>query len=214
MKHWIRALLLLALMALMTGIVGATTHTRAERAEIRFLQGMIDHHQMALDMAADCLVKAESPAVKAICEAVIAAQTPEIEQMQAWLLDWYNIAYAPMSMADMAASMAMEAAPAASNPHAGHGGHAGHGSSAQAGPFTDPPMMMGMMAGFNRLTGRDYDIAWLESMIDHHDDAVHMAERILRRAVNDDLKALAEAIIRDQTAEIEQMEALISELGG
>lgn len=31
---------------------------RAGRAEVRFMEGMADHHQMALDMAGDCLMKA------------------------------------------------------------------------------------------------------------------------------------------------------------
>ena len=145
--------------------------------------------------------------MRAICEAVIAAQTPEIEQMQAWLMEWYNIAYTPMPMA----SMGMMDMPAQAPAQGGHGEHGSHGSSANQ-PFTDPPMMMGMMAGFNRYTGLDYDIAWLESMIDHHDDALHMAERILGRVVQAELGTLAQAIINDQSAEIELMETLISTL--
>lgn len=204
LRRWIVTLTLLALAG---GLVAAQTLDRSQRAEIRFLQGMIDHHQMALDMALDCLERASTDEVRAICEAVIAAQTPEIEQMQAWLLEWYNIAYTPMPMA----SMGMMDMPAQAPAQGGHGEHGSHGSSANQ-PFTDPPMMMGMMAGFNRYTGLDYDIAWLESMIDHHDDALHMAERILGRVVQAELGTLAQAIINDQSAEIELMETLISTL--
>lgn len=75
-------------------------------------------------------------------------------------------------------------------------------------------MMMGMMAGLNRAEGLDYDVAWLESMIDHHDDAIHMAQRLLDRVPADaghaELLELAARIITDQSAEIEQMEALIT----
>jgi uncharacterized protein (DUF305 family) len=153
---------------------------------------MIDHHQMALDMAAHCLEKAESQDLLDLCQAIIAAQKPEIEQMQAWLLAWYNIDYAPMSMEV-----------GEDNPHAAHGA-----------PHSDPPMMMGMMAGFNRLKGVEYELAWLESMIDHHDDALHMSERLLTRAQHAELRALAEAIISAQSAEIERMEAMIAERAG
>jgi uncharacterized protein (DUF305 family) len=52
---------------------------REGRAEIRFLEGMIDHHQMALDMAHHCLDHATDEEVLATCEAVVAAQQPEIE---------------------------------------------------------------------------------------------------------------------------------------
>jgi uncharacterized protein (DUF305 family) len=184
---------------LMTGIfvtADAPNEERVGRAEIRFMEGMIDHHQMALDMASDCLGKA-SNAVKTICEAVIVAQTPEIAQMQAWLLAWYNIEYTPMPMSEMMGDMEM-------------GAHSEHNMSGM--PDTDPAMMMGMFAGFNRWTGAEYDQAWLESMIDHHDDALHMSQRLLDRlgeGGHAELKTLAENIITSQTAEIEQMETLL-----
>ncbi|HRL14018.1 MAG TPA: DUF305 domain-containing protein, partial [Aggregatilineales bacterium] len=75
-------------------------------------------------------------------------------------------------------------------------------------------MMMGMFAGFNRLEGVAYEVAWLESMVDHHDDAIHMAERMLSRVVHPELGELAQQIIDDQSAEIALIETLIAELAG
>jgi uncharacterized protein (DUF305 family) len=207
MPKGLRIILSLLLLAVVVSVSAAQTLTRNERAEIRFLQGMIDHHQMALDMAEHCVEQTESEAIHVICQAVIDAQTPEIEQMQAWLLEWYNIDYTPVSM------FTVEEGSTDGTSGMQHGGMQ-HGSMNQAGdgPHTDPPMTMGMMAGLNRVTGVDYAIAWLESMIDHHDDAIHMAERMLTRVVHPEVGALAEQIIADQSAEIEQMEALIAEL--
>jgi len=193
----------LVMLLLLFSVAAAEELSRNERAEMRFLQGMIDHHQMALDMAADCLEKASTPSVVTVCENVIAAQSAEIELMQDWLLDWYNIAYEPMSMMEMLDMMDDDT----------DGMHGGHGSMADT-PFTDPPMMMGMFAGFNRLEGVAYETAWLESMIDHHDDALHMSMRILNRVVHAELGELAEQIVADQMAEIELMESLILELEG
>jgi uncharacterized protein (DUF305 family) len=190
--------LMALLLALVSGVwADAPVEGRAGRAELRFLEGMIDHHQMALDMAQDCLKKASAETVRALCQNIISAQSAEIETMRGWLLAWYNVDYQPTAMTDM--------------PMGGHGGMGSHGGMGGQ-PHTDPPMMMGMMAGLNRLKGLDYDIAWLEAMIDHHDDALHMAERILKRAVHPELRELAEAIISAQTAEIEVMEQLIAEL--
>jgi uncharacterized protein (DUF305 family) len=189
---------MLSLFIAAPSLADAPIEGRAGRAEVRFLQGMINHHQMALDMAADCLAKASTDEVRAICEAVIAAQTPEIEQMQGWLAAWYQIDYQPMPMAMMSGGMDMDM----------------HQGMDMGGMATDPAGMMGMMAGFNRLEGLDYDIAWLEAMIDHHDDALHMSERILQRAEHADLRTLAENIITAQTAEIALMEALLVTLGG
>lgn len=169
---------------------------RAGRAEVRFLQGMIDHHTMALDMAGDCLKKAKTDTVLKLCQGVIDAQSAEIKTMRGWLLSWYNIDYTPMSMLGMA------------DLHGGSSG--GHGEHNQ--PATDPAGMMGMMAGLNRLEGREYEVAWLEAMIDHHDDALHMSERVLNLAQHADLKTLAEAIITAQTAEIALMEQIILDL--
>lgn len=171
---------------------------RAGRAEVRFLEGMIDHHQLALDMANDCLAKASTEGVTELCQMIIDAQSSEIEQMREWLLAWYNIEYRPISMYNPSDDM----------------GGMDHGDMQMDEPVVDPPMMMGMMAGLNRLEGLDYEIAWLESMIDHHDDALHMSERVLERAEHEELRTLAENIIAAQSAEIATMEAMIAELMG
>lgn len=222
MMRKLTVVIAMAALLLTFGLVSAQTLTRSERAEIRFLEGMIDHHQMALDMAADCVAKASTASVVTVCENVIAAQSAEIELMQGWLLDWYNIAYAPVSMIDAESGGMMDMHAMMDMMHnedenqdaqGGHGGHGGHGAS-NAGPFTDPPMMMGMFAGFNRLEGVAYEIAWLESMVDHHDDAIHMAERMLTRVVHAEVGELAQQIIDDQSAEIALIETLIAELAG
>lgn len=200
MKKGLFRLGVVAVLCVMITGVFAQTLTRDERAEIRFLEGMIDHHQMALDMANHCLGKTQNADLKALCQAVIEAQTPEIQLMQEWLLAWYNIQYESVSMVG-------EFPKADNNPHAGHGAH-----SSSTEPFKDMPMMMGMMAGFDRYEGVTYDMAWLESMIDHHDDALHMSERILGRIVHDELGTLAQAIIDAQTAEIAMMEAMLEAL--
>lgn len=174
---------------------------RAGRAEVRYMEGMIDHHQMALDMAEDCLIKVETESFRAVCQGVIDAQTPEIETLRGWLREWYGIEYAPMAMSEL--MELMDLAPDAGM-EMGHGDHT-------TNPMTDMPMMMGMMAGLDRVEGAEYEAAWLEAMVDHHDDAVHMSERILERAEHADLRALAQQIIDDQTAEIERMESMLAE---
>jgi uncharacterized protein (DUF305 family) len=204
-KHWLLVMLLtliVGVLALPTVFADAPVEGRAGRAEVRFLEGMIDHHQMALDMATDCLAKATTESVRTLCQNILDAQTAEITQMQGWLLTWYNIDYQPMPMDEMMELMGDDMV--------------GMDHQMEGMPATDPAMMMGMMAGFNRLEGIEYEIAWLESMIDHHDDAIHMSERILERAPEGeghaDLRAMAQQIIEDQSAEIEDMEAQLTTL--
>jgi uncharacterized protein (DUF305 family) len=181
---------------------------------MRFLEGMMDHHQMAVDMANDCLTKATTESVRTTCQNIIDAQTAEIATMQEWLMSWYNVSYAPMPMADMMTMMGDKGMEGMDHNMEGMA----TADPAMPMPMTDPVMMMGMMAGLNQLEGVEYEIAWLESMIDHHDDAIHMAERILERSPEGtghaELREMAQKIITDQTAEIEHMETMLTELAG
>jgi hypothetical protein len=103
-KYW---LALTAVSIFLT--IGVSTTVQADnpfqgcvgRSEVRFLEGMIDHHQMAVDMANDCLKKAETEAVVTLCNGIITSQTAEIKTMHDWLLAWYQIDYNPMSMSHM-----------------------------------------------------------------------------------------------------------------
>lgn len=54
-------------------------------------------------------------------------------------------------------------------------------------------------------TGDDFDKAFIEMMITHHEGAVDMAELIPSRAKHDEIKKLGEAIISAQTTEISDM---------
>lgn len=52
-----------------------------------FIEGMIPHHQGAIDMA-QYLTGAKHPELRAMGQEIIKAQTAEIEQMQKWLIEW------------------------------------------------------------------------------------------------------------------------------
>jgi uncharacterized protein (DUF305 family) len=56
--------------------------------DIRFIDAMIPHHEGAIVMAKEALTKSARPEIKALAEAIIAAQTREIEQMRQWRAAW------------------------------------------------------------------------------------------------------------------------------
>lgn len=60
----------------------------------------------------------------------------------------------------------------------------------------------------------EFDIAFLEAMIPHHDGAIAMAELVPGRTERAELIELAEAILSAQRAENEQFEQWIAEWGG
>lgn len=56
-----------------------------------FLSEMIVHHQGAVVMAEAALKNAKHAEIKSMAEAIISAQTNEIQQMQEWQKNWYGI---------------------------------------------------------------------------------------------------------------------------
>ena len=57
----------------------------------RFIEAMISHHTGAIHMAEMALEQAEHAEIRTLAEAIMAAQQAEIEQMQAWLSEWYGV---------------------------------------------------------------------------------------------------------------------------
>ena len=65
--------------------------------------------------------------------------------------------------------------------------------------------MMDMNKQLEGLSGDDYDKAFIEMMITHHEGAVDMAELSASRAKHDERKQLSQAIITAQDKEIADM---------
>ena len=58
--------------------------------EIAFMEMMIEHHQAAVREAEQCTRRAEHRQLIELCRDIIAAQSAEIAQMEAWLCEWYG----------------------------------------------------------------------------------------------------------------------------
>ena len=56
-----------------------------------------------------------------------------------------------------------------------------------------------------KLSGKNYDIAWLSQMIEHHRGAVEMSKMCVKNCLDKDVKAAAQKIINAQDKEILQM---------
>lgn len=77
---------------------GPAQDPETAKFETDFMQTMIDHHNMASEMAKVCLQKATHDELRTMCQNIIDSQTKEIQEMQSWLASWYQIDHQPMMM--------------------------------------------------------------------------------------------------------------------
>lgn len=155
-------------------------------ADVTFAQGMIVHHQQAVEMAMLAEDRATSPEVRELAAAIEEAQDPEIETMTGWLNAWG----ADIPEGDM-----------------GDMGGMDHGDMSD----DDMSGMMGAdeMRELEAAEGSMFDQMFLMMMIEHHEGAVEAAQTEQAEGENPDALALAEKIEADQTAEIEAMQDLL-----
>ncbi|BBD60074.1 hypothetical protein NIES2109_28670 [Nostoc sp. HK-01] len=151
-----------------------------------FIEMMIPHHQGAVEMADLALQKAQHPELKKLATAIKADQNQEIDQMKAWYKQWYG-------------------AEVPATPKTGMGMVHGRGQN-----MPEMSMHSGMMGmGMNLETlknASDFDKEFIRQMIPHHESAVMMAKMVANNATHPEIRNLAEAIIKSQTAEIQQMQ--------
>lgn len=155
-------------------------------ADVMFAQGMIPHHEQAVEMASIAL-RPESGAsdeVQALATEIQESQDPEIDTMTQWLQTWGQPTEMP-GMDGMDHTAGME----------GMEGMEGMMSEDQMSSLAD-------------LSGAEFDTAWTTMMIEHHQGAIAQAETVKTSGSNPEVLALADEIIRAQRAEITQMQAL------
>ena len=62
-----------------------------------FIEGMIPHHQEAIDSSNKLLLTTTDKELKAFAQGVITAQSKEINEMKTWYKTWFNKEYTPNS---------------------------------------------------------------------------------------------------------------------
>lgn len=97
----------------------------------------------------------------------------------------------------------------------GHGGHGGAGAAqlteASKAYLEAMDRMHGPMMEGSR--DRDPDIAFVKGMIPHHQGAIDMARIVLRHGKDEEIRKLANEVIREQEREIAQMREWLKRRG-
>jgi uncharacterized protein (DUF305 family) len=163
---------------------GTNGSPMANNLDQHFIEQMIPHHEGAIEMAKLAQERSKRPEILTLAKAIIQSQSKEITQMQTWYKNWYGTE-APV------------------NPTVGMGMGRGmmHGG-----------MMGGQTSDIESLkNATNFDEAFLQEMIPHHQMAVMMAQMLLSGSNRSEMKQLGQDIITAQEAEIEQMRSWLAE---
>jgi uncharacterized protein (DUF305 family) len=160
------------------------TETVENSVDATFIEGMIPHHEGAIEMANLALLNAKTDEVKNLSKDIITSQQAEIDEMKTWYKEWFG-EDVPVSSTSPS-SMTME------------GGH-------------DMMHMDSMSGDMTKLeASTEFDKDFVKQMIPHHEMAIMMAQTMLRTTSRNEMKVLAQNIIDSQTMEVEQMRSWLT----
>jgi uncharacterized protein (DUF305 family) len=160
----------------------ALPHTAGDT---RFMQGMIGHHQQALEMAALVYQNSQSDDMKLLAKRIEVSQIDEINMMKDWL------------------SARRESLP---DEHAHHAGD----HALMPGMLTQAEMKRLASA-----KGAAFDRLFLEGMIKHHIGALTMVKELFETpgaGQDAEIFAFASDVDADQSMEIDRMAAMLAAL--
>lgn len=155
----------------------------ANNIDRHFIEQMIPHHEGAVAMAKLALERSKHTEIKTLATAIIESQTKEIEDMTGWYENWFGKDVPKVST-----------------------GMIGGGMMSQSG------MHMGGqedMAALENAT--DFDKAFLEAMIPHHQLALMMVQMLEVGTNRPEMIQLAKNITTSQSKEIQQMRGWYTE---
>ncbi len=161
----------------------STSNQAANNIDRHFIEQMIPHHDGAVAMAKLALEKSKRTEVKVLAKAIIEGQTKEIQDMGVWYKDWFGNDVPKVSTGMM-----------------------GGGMMSQSG------MHMGGQEDIAKLeNSTDFDKAFLEEMIPHHQLALMMVRMLEAGSNRPEMLLLAKNITTSQSKEIQQMQGWYTE---
>ncbi|MBG1259107.1 DUF305 domain-containing protein [Nostoc commune] len=148
--------------------------------DLRFIDGMIPHHQGAVEMAKEAQQKSKRPEIKKLADNIIKSQNQEITQMKQWRQAWY---------------------PKAGDKPMAYNSQMGHMMEMSSDQMKG--MMMSQNLGAN---DAEFDLRFINAMIPHHEGAVTMGQDALSKSKRPEIKKLAQEIVKAQEVEIKEMQ--------
>jgi len=155
--------------------------------EAGFARDMATHHAQAVDLATLVRDRSENAEIRQLALDIMLTQQAQIGQMQGWLAVW------GLPIASVVPAMTWMDMP-----------------SPERMPGMATPQEINQL---RTLHGVEADTLFLQLMIPHHQAGVAMAEGILARTQQSEVRALAQSIVYSQQSEIAYMQALLTRIG-
>lgn len=145
-----------------------------------YINMMVPHHQSAVEMARIAQERSQQPEIQELASNIIASQEDEIAMMQQWKEEWYGTNDIP----DMSEMPLLE----------GMAGMSGMN-------------MMNMEAEVEALRNapEPFDLAFIDAMVNHHQQAIEASRLALNSAVHPEINQLAQEVIDEQQLEIDRL---------
>ena len=148
-----------------------------EELELTFLAEIIGHHRAAIEMSQLELERGVSPDIRTHAENIIANQQHQIDQFTRWLDEWYGLT----------PEEAMAQAPA-------------EAQEEMKVLEQETKMMIEELSAVE--AGKDFDVAFVQKMIPHHQAGIIEFLEPQSRAVHPQLRVAATAGITTQQAQV------------
>jgi uncharacterized protein (DUF305 family) len=161
--------------------------------DLHFIDMMIEHHRMGIDMAKMAQNKASHAELKNLATKMIQDEQKDTDQLQKWRDEWY-----------------------AGKPKSDHMNMPGMSKS-------DPAKMKGMsgmkmqqidMSKLEATSGNEFDVMFIDMIVPHHQMAIDMSKDALKKAQHAPLKTFARTTIDKQQKEKAQLTKWRAAWGG
>lgn len=156
-------------------------------AEAGFLRDMITHHNQAVEMAMIIHDRTADPALKSLATDMVLTQSSQIGMMQGWLNVW------GVDATGNQPAMAWMGDPVPEGKQM-----PGMATPAQVDQLKTLPVAKA-------------EILFLQLMIRHHQGGVNMAEAILQKSSQTQIRQLANTIVTGQQTEINAMNGMLAQ---
>lgn len=196
-------LLLGAAVGLLVKIPGSTSSAGVPASgsvDVGFCQDMAVHHLQGVQMANTALSRSVDPEIRQLAFDIASTQLEQVGRMKGWLMLWneHEQSTTGVYMAWM-----------------NDAGIHGHGATTAT---PGKPLMPGMatteeLTKLRQLSGRDFDVFFLQLMLRHHTGGAPMADYASTRAGQSVVRVLADNMLKSQTSETDLMKGYLAKRG-